>query len=135
MSRAVNSCADGRRPRTLNRVAYDEELAARIRDLIIEIGPPVPPTEKKMFGGLAFLIGGNMSVSVSGRGGIMVRMDPEAADALLDPPAVDLTVMRGRRMAGWVSVAADTVIDDRELRAWVERGLDFAAALPPKPGT
>ncbi|MGW5312304.1 TfoX/Sxy family protein [Nocardia thailandica] len=110
-------------------MAYDEELAERVRG-VLDGGPL--PTEKKMFGGLAFLIDGHMAVAVSGRGGLMVRVDPEAGERLTDAPAVAPMVMRGREMPGWLRVAAEAVAGDRELRAWVERGVAYVRTLPPK---
>jgi TfoX/Sxy family transcriptional regulator of competence genes len=111
------------------RMAYDEDLANRIRELIAA-EPDV--TEKKMFGGLAFLVGGNMSVSASGQGGLMVRVDPEDSDDLLDEPHVQPFEMRGRSMAGWLRVAADGVRTKRQLEPWVRRGVAYARSLPPK---
>jgi hypothetical protein len=112
-------------------VAYDETLAARIRELVV--GEP-GLTEQKMFGGLAFLVGGNMAVAASGEGGILVRVDPEESDALARTTAATEMVMRGRPMRGWLRVGADDVRDGRELAGWVERGVAYARALPPKPG-
>jgi TfoX/Sxy family transcriptional regulator of competence genes len=110
-------------------MAYDEELAARIRDLLT--GEPV--VEKKMFGGLAFLLGGHMSVSASGQGGLLVRVDPADSDALLDEPGVTLMQMGNRKpMNGWLRVAPEAVRDDAALARWVERGLAHARSLPPK---
>jgi hypothetical protein len=89
-------------------------------------------TEKKMFGGLAFLIGGNMSVSVSGQGGLLMRCEPaETADLVKDPHA-STAVMRGRAMEGWLRVDADGVQTDAELEKWVTRGVSYARSLPPK---
>jgi hypothetical protein len=110
-------------------MAYDEELAERIRGLI---GDDAALTEKKMFGGLAFLINGNMSVAASGQGGIMIRCAPEDTDALLDEPGAEHLVMRGRAMDGWLRVRADAVADDSELEPWVRRGVGYARSLPPK---
>ncbi|WP_159849555.1 TfoX/Sxy family protein [Nocardia sp. CY41] len=107
-------------------MAYDEELAERIRELI----PPGPEfTERKMFGGLAFLIRGNMAVAASGQGGLLVRVDPDEGERLLGD-AVQPMVMGGREMAGWLRVTA--VDDDGVLREWVERGVAYARTLPPK---
>jgi hypothetical protein len=110
-------------------MAYDEELAGRIRDLVAD-EPGV--VEKKMFGGLAFLIGGNMSVAASGQGGLLVRCAPEDTDALLDQPGAEHFVMRGRAMDGWLRVTEDGVAGDDALRSWVDRGVSFARSLPPK---
>jgi hypothetical protein len=110
-------------------VAYDEDLAERLRELVGD-GPEV--TEQRMFGGLAFLINGNMSVAASGRGGLMVRVDPEQTEALLAEPHAEPFEMRGRQMQGWLRVAADGVRTMAELEPWVERGVGFAGSLPPK---
>jgi hypothetical protein len=110
-------------------VAYDEELADRIRGLVA--GEPV--VEKKMFGGLAFLLGGNMSVSASGQGGLLVRVDPGDTDALLREPGASPFQMGNRGpMDGWLRVAPEAVTDDAALQVWVERGLAYARSLPPK---
>jgi TfoX/Sxy family transcriptional regulator of competence genes len=111
-------------------MAYDEDLANRVRELIAaEAGL----TEKKMFGGLAFLIRGNMSVGVSGRGGLMVRVDPDETDALVAKPHAGPFEMRGREMRGWVRVDAEGVRTKRQLEPWVRRGVAYARSLPPKP--
>jgi len=110
-------------------VAYDEALAERIRSLV---GDEPGVTEKQMFGGLAFLVGGNMAVGASGQGGLLVRVDPEETDSLLETTPAEPMVMRGRSMAGWVRVAADHVGTDADLRPWIERGVAFARSLPPK---
>jgi len=110
-------------------VAYDEDLANRIRELI---GNEAGVTEKKMFGGLAFLIGGNMSVSVSGQGGLLLRCDPEQTEALLSKPHAAPFEMRGRAMDGWLRVDPEGVRTKRELERWVDRGVAYARSLPPK---
>ena len=110
-------------------MAYDEELAGRIRELLA--GEP-DLTEKKMFGGLAFLIGGNMAVGASGQGGILVRVDPEESDALVARTKASPMEMRGRQMQGWLRVAANDLGSKRELTRWVERGRDYARSLPAK---
>jgi len=109
-------------------MAYDEQLAARIRDLVAD---ETGLTEKKMFGGLAFLVEGNMAVAASGQGGLLVRVDPaESAELVETTPAVEME-MRGRSMAGWLRLdSAD--VEDEELSAWVDRGVSFARSLPPK---
>jgi len=110
-------------------MAYDEALAGRIRELVAgEAGV----AEKKMFGGLAFLVDGNMSVAASGQGGLLVRVDPDESDTLVRKPGVETMVMRGLPMAGWLRVDADAVRTKRQLEAWVERGVGFARSLPPK---
>jgi TfoX/Sxy family transcriptional regulator of competence genes len=110
-------------------VPYDEELAARLRALV---GDEHGVTEKKMFGGLAFLVNGNMSVAASGQGGILVRVDPDASAALVRDTAAYPMEMRGRAMDGWLRVDAKDVADDVVLREWVGRGVGYARALPPK---
>jgi TfoX/Sxy family transcriptional regulator of competence genes len=109
-------------------MAYDEALAERIRRLVSESGL----TEKKMFGGLAFLVGGNMAVAASGQGGLLVRVDPDESDALVETTSARPMEMRGREMAGWLRVASDDVGDEDDLKAWVDRGVGYARSLPPK---
>jgi TfoX/Sxy family transcriptional regulator of competence genes len=106
-------------------MAYDEELAGRIRALV---GHEPGLTEKKMFGGLGFLVGGNMAVAASGQGGLLVRVDPDESEALVASSDARPMEMRGREMAGWLRVDPP----DDELAAWVERGVSFARSLPPK---
>jgi TfoX/Sxy family transcriptional regulator of competence genes len=110
-------------------VAYDEDLADRIRALLATDHDVV---EKKMFGGLAFLIGGNMSVSASGQGGMLLRCDPDETDALVKEPHADRFVMRGRAMDGWLRVEAEGLQTDDELERWVAVGVGYARTLPPK---
>jgi TfoX/Sxy family transcriptional regulator of competence genes len=110
-------------------MAYDEDLANRIRELVADEDGI---TEKKMFGGLAFLIGGNMSVSASGQGGLMLRCDPAETEALLDEPHAGPMVMRGRAMDGWLRVEPEGVSTKPELERWVRRGVSYARSLPPK---
>jgi len=110
-------------------VAYDEELADRIRELV---GSESDLTEKKMFGGLAFLIGGNMAVAASGQGGVLVRVDPEQSDALLATTNARLMEMRGRQMRGWLRVDPEHVRTRRQLAKWVELGTAYARSLPAK---
>ena len=110
-------------------VAYDEDLANRIRELVAgEEGL----TEQRMFGGLAFLIGGNMSVSASGQGGLMLRVEPSQTDALLRRPHTRPFMMRGREMQGWLRVDAEGVRTKRQLERWVARGVAYARSLPRK---
>jgi TfoX/Sxy family transcriptional regulator of competence genes len=110
-------------------MAYDEQLAARVRDLVVD---ETGLTEKKMFGGLAFLVKGNMAVAASGQGGLLVRVDPaESAELVARTPATEME-MRGRRMAGWLRVRSADVEADDELSVWVDRGVSFARSLPPK---
>jgi TfoX/Sxy family transcriptional regulator of competence genes len=110
-------------------MAYDEDLANRIRELVAS---EVDVTEKRMFGGLAFLVGGNMSVAASGQGGLMVRVDPEDADALVAKPHAQPFEMRGRAMQGWLRVDAEGLRTKRQLEPWVRRGVAYARLLPPK---
>ena len=110
-------------------MAYDEELAERIRNLLVDEAGVV---EQRMFGGLAFLVGGHMAVGVSGQGGLMVRVEPEETDALVAEPGARPFEMRGREMRGWLRVDADAVDADPELEPWVRRGVAYARSLPPK---
>ena len=110
-------------------MAYDEDLAGRVRDLIA--GEP-GLTEQKMFGGLAFLIEGNMAVAASGQGGLMVRVDPEQSEALVNTSSARPLEMRGRQMPGWLRVDSEHVRTTRQLAVWVERGTSFARSLPAK---
>jgi TfoX/Sxy family transcriptional regulator of competence genes len=110
-------------------MAYDEDLADRIRELL---GAQKGVEEKRMFGGLAFLVNGNMSVAASGRGGLMVRVPPGETDKLLARDHVAPMVMAGRDTRGWVRVDADGVRTKRQLQSWVTRGVDYARSLPPK---
>jgi TfoX/Sxy family transcriptional regulator of competence genes len=111
------------------RVAYDEDLANRVRELIA--GEP-GVTEKRMFGGLAFLVDGNMAVAASGEGGLIVRVDSEATDALVGTPHAGPFEMRGRPVQGWLRVEAEGVQTKRQLDPWVKRGVAYARSLPPK---
>jgi TfoX/Sxy family transcriptional regulator of competence genes len=110
-------------------MAYDEELARRIRELVA--GEP-GLTEKKMFGGLAFLIGGNMAVAASGQGGLMVRVDPAKSAELVAGSHARQLEMRGRLMDGWLRVDSEHVQTKKQLSVWVERGTAFARSLPAK---
>jgi TfoX/Sxy family transcriptional regulator of competence genes len=109
-------------------VAYDEDLANRVRE---QLAAEEPRTEKAMFGGLAFLIGGNMAVGVT-RDGLMVRVGPEAGEAAAQEPHASTMSMGERQMKGWILVAPPGVGTDAELRDWVRRGVAFARSLPPK---
>src|SRR3954454_14172362 len=110
-------------------MAYDEDLADRIRELL---GPQKGVEEKRMFGGLAFLINGNMSVAVSGRGGLMVRVPPDETEKLLAREHVEPMVMAGRETRGWLRVTAEGVRTKPQLLSWVTRGVEYAKCLPPK---
>ena len=110
-------------------MAYDEELAARIRKLL---GGVEAVREMKMFGGLAFLIEGNMAVAASGQGGLMLRCDPADSDVLTAEPHASRMLMRGRAMDGWLRVEAAGLETDKDLQRWVGRGAAYARSLPPK---
>jgi len=116
----------------LRRMAYDEGLAARIRALLAD---EAGLTEKAMFGGLAFLLDGHMAVAASGRGGLMVRVDPQRSAELLGRPRAARMVMGGREMEGWLRVSGTPEVDDvddAELSGWVAEGVGFVRTLPPK---
>jgi TfoX/Sxy family transcriptional regulator of competence genes len=108
---------------------YDEDLANRLRELLADEDAI---TEKRMFGGLAFLLHGNMSVSASRNGGLLARIDPADTDAALARPHVTLMEMGGRTMDGWITVAPEGLKTKRQLAAWVKRSVAFAKTLPPK---
>jgi hypothetical protein len=110
-------------------MAFDQELAERIRRLID--GDP-DLTEKKMFGGLAFLVCGNMAIAARGQGGAMVRVDPGESDALVETTTASVVEMRGRPMPGWLHISSDDLRADDDLAAWVDRGTGYARTLPPK---
>lgn len=110
-------------------MAYDEDLANRIRELIAS-DPDV--SEKRMFGGLAFLVGGHMAVAASGQGGLIVRVDPEQTEALLSGPHAQPFEMRGRQTQGWLRVDTEGVRTRPGLETWVRRGTTYARSLPAK---
>ncbi len=110
-------------------MSYDEDLAARIRELVQGEGGL---TEQKMFGGIAFLIGGNMAVSASGQGGLLVRVDPAACDELVATTPACVMEMRGRPMRGWLRVDTEHVRAEGELGRWVAMGTAYAHSLPAK---
>lgn len=110
-------------------MAYDEQVAQRIRDLV---EGDLDVTEKRMFGGLAFLVNGNMSISASGKGGLMVRLDEDDAKKLLAQDAVRPFEMRGKPMKGWLRVDEAGFASEEQLREWVERSVEFARTLPHK---
>ena len=110
-------------------MAYDQDLADRIRELVAK---ERDLTEQKMFGGLAFLIAGNMAVAASGQGGILVRVDPAASEKLVSTTKAQPMMMRGRAMDGWLRVDAEHVREKRQLAAWVKRGVAYSRSLPPK---
>lgn len=109
-------------------MAYDEVLANRLRECL-QAEPAV--TEKAMFGGLAFMVNGNMAVSASGQGGLLLRVDPEQTESLATKPHARRFEMRGREMDGWLRVDTDDVDDDAFTR-WVRIGVTYAKSLPPK---
>lgn len=110
-------------------MAYDEDLAHRVRELL---GGTSGVQERRMFGGLAFMVGGNMAVCVSGRGGLMVRVPAEETDALLERKYVEPMVMAGRQTRGWIRVDVAGVATKRQLREWVDKGARHAEGLPTK---
>jgi TfoX/Sxy family transcriptional regulator of competence genes len=110
-------------------MAFDEDLANRLRELV---GSEKGLSERRMFGGLAFLINGNMAVAASGQGGVLVRVDPDTTDALLRRAHAEPMVMRGKAMSGWLRVAPDGVRTKRQLESWAKIGLTFARSLPKK---
>jgi TfoX/Sxy family transcriptional regulator of competence genes len=110
-------------------MAYDERLAARLRDHLA--GEP-GLSEQRMFGGLAFLVHGNMAVAASAEGGLLLRVDPDRTEELLAEPHTDPFVMRGRRMAGWMRVLPEGLGSDADLARWAGLGVEHARRLPPK---
>ena len=109
-------------------MAYDEDLANRIRELLADEDAV---TEKRMFGGLAFLVGGHMAVAASSEGGLIVRVDPGDTSAL-DKPNAEPFEMRGKAMEGWLRVDPEAVATDDDLRRWVDVGVTYTRGLPPK---
>jgi hypothetical protein len=128
-SEVRNFTAPTRRPRENLQMAYDIELADRIRE-VVQAEPGL--TEQRMFGGLAFLINGNMAVSASGQGGLLLRVDPAETESLLSEPHVRRFEMRGRAMDGWLRVDREAVEADDDLRGWVSHGVTYARSLRPK---
>lgn len=110
-------------------VVFDDRLADRIRELV---GTERGLTEQRMFGGLAFLVNGNLAVSASGQGGLLVRVDPAETEKLVQRPHVEAVVMRGRPMPGWLRIAPEGVRTKRQLQQWAARGVAYARSLPPK---
>jgi hypothetical protein len=110
-------------------MAYDEELAERLREVL---DSEASLTEKKMFGGLAFLINGNLAIAASGQGGVLVRVDPAKSDDLVDSSNAERAIMRGRPMDGWLRVASDHLRTKRQLTRWAALGAGYARSLPPK---
>jgi len=110
-------------------MAYDEELADRIRWLI---GPDPQLTERKMFGGLAFLIRGHMAITASREGGVLVHVDSARADELIATTGATTAWMRGRELPGWLRVGSDDLVDDDQLEGWIQLGIEHARLLPAK---
>ncbi len=110
-------------------MAYEETLAARMRELL---EGEAEVTEKKMFGGLAFLVNGNMAIAASGQGGALVRVDPAESDRLVDTSNAEVAVMQGRPMSGWLRVATADLRTKRQLTKWVGLGAGYARSLPPR---
>ena len=110
-------------------MAYDRALADRLR---VTLANEPGLTEKAMFGGVGFMIGGHMAVAASSTGGLMVRVDPARTPELLAEPGVSPVVMRGRSMNGWLDVVAEAVADDASLRRWAQAGVAYIQSLPPK---
>jgi TfoX/Sxy family transcriptional regulator of competence genes len=110
-------------------MAYDEDLADRIRELM---AAEADVSEKRMFGGLAFLIGGHMAISASGQGGVLVRVDPARSATLVERTSAQVAVMRGRPMDGWLRVGPEDLRTKRQLAKWVDLGAAYARSLPPK---
>ena len=110
-------------------MAYDEDLADRVREVVRD--QPVL-TEKKMFGGLAFLVDGHMAVAASGQGGLLLRVDPGDTDALVREDGLARFEMRGRAMDGWVRVDPAVIASDEQLARWVQVGVAYAGSLPPR---
>ena len=130
MARIAGRESDGCPVTENESVAFDEDLAARIRELV---GGETGVTEKRMFGGLAFLIGGNMAISASGQGGVLVRVDPDKTVELSGRAHAQIAVMREREMPGWLRVDADGLRTKPQLQRWVEEGVAYARSLPGKP--
>ena len=110
-------------------MAYDEDIAERIRALT-SVEPGV--SERRMFGSLAFLVGGNMAIAASGQGGILVRVDPEQSESLVADSDAEAAVMRGREMRGWLRVDSQHLRNDEQLEKWVNLGTSYARSLPTK---
>jgi hypothetical protein len=110
-------------------MGYDEETANRIRELVQQ---ETGLSEMRMFGGLAFLINGNMAVAASGKGGLLLRCDPAETDTLIAQKGADRFEMRGRKMDGWLHIEAAAIDKDTGLHRWVQVGVGYARSLPPK---
>jgi len=110
-------------------MSYDEKLAERLRELLSD---SLVITEKKMFGGLAFLVNGHMTITVSGKGGILVRVNPSDYEAFSVEKGVDDAVMKGKKMRGWLRVSNDCLKTKRQLKKWLDRSIAYTKTLPPK---
>lgn len=110
-------------------MAYDEDLADRLR---VALSAVDGVSERKMFGGLAFLVGGHLAVAASGQGGLLLRCDPADSQRLSSEPGIDRFEMRGRAMDGWLHVAPSAMSDAAHLARWVGVGVAYADSLPPK---
>jgi hypothetical protein len=115
-------------------MAYDVQLADRLRDLVEVLTEGEAVTEKKMFGGLALLLGGHLAVAASSQGGLLLRCPPEQTDVLVttDPQRTGRFEMRGKAMEGWLRVDPEAVASEEDLRRWAEVGVDYVRGLPPK---
>jgi len=111
-------------------VTYDERLAEEVRERLAALDGEV--VEKRMFGGLGFMVDGNLTVAASRRGGLLVRTDPADAEEVESRPGVEPMESAGRRMPGWVFVAPEALASEDDVGAWVDRALAFVATLPPK---
>lgn len=110
-------------------MAFEEELAGRIRGLVAD---EAGVSERRMFGGLAFLVNGHLAIAASGEGGVLVRVDPATNDELVATTMAEMAVMRGRPLAGWLRVSGPELAAEAELARWVDRGVGYARSLPPK---
>ncbi|MFR9775766.1 TfoX/Sxy family protein [Micromonospora sp. MS34] len=110
-------------------MAYDEELADRVRELV---GGESRLAERRMFGGLALMVNGNMAVVIRGAGGLMVRVDPAESERLQTEPGAQATTMRGRQMRGWITVDPSACTTNADLARWVDQGVTYARTLPGK---
>ncbi len=129
MTRLLPRSSSTRLGAILSAMAYDHGLADRVR-IVVQNEPDL--AEKRMFGGLAFLVGGRLAASVSSKGGLLLRVGPGQAGCLLDEPHVRRFTMRGRDMDGWLHVYPEALETDEALRAWVARGVTTARSLPPR---
>jgi TfoX/Sxy family transcriptional regulator of competence genes len=112
-------------------VAYDEGFANRVRAAVSR-KVTAPVEEKRMFGGIALMLSGNMAVVIRGKGGLMIRVDPDETEKFAGEPGAEATEMRGRPMRGWITVAPDACAADADLRRWVQRGVTYTQTLPAK---